>query len=259
MSASEKYIIGTSGFSFKDWIGEFYPPQTSPKDMFSQYTRFFSMTELNYTYYRMPSARTLASLSDHSPDNFEFWIKLNQQITHERSLEPVDEFVDNLAPMIDSGKLAGLLLQFPQSFKRTVENRRFLAEVIDSLGPLHQAVEFRDASWEHSSTYEGLRDRGVAIVVPDAPPIESLFHPPPMCTSETAYLRLHSRNAANWFKGNGLRYDYNYSEQELRDVLEQWSQVESQASRVYTLFNNCNRGQAGHNAMAFRRILGQIE
>lgn len=259
MADKNKYIIGTSGFSFKDWIGEFYPPQTKPKEMFAQYTTFFSMTELNYTFYRMPSARTLASLSEHSPPGFEFWVKLNQQISHERDLAGVDEFVDNLAPLIESRKLAGILLQFPQSFKRTVENRLFLARVIDAIAPLPQAVEFRDSSWEHDSTYQGLREKSVALVVPDAPPIRSLFHPPPISTSPIAYLRLHSRNARYWYKGEGMRYDYDYSEDELKDVLGQWSAIEQEVQKIYTLFNNCNRGQAGRNAMAMRRILGQIK
>lgn len=253
------YIVGTSGYSFADWVGPFYPASARQKDMFGLYVQRFSMVELNFTFYAMPAAKTLAHMAEASPPGFEFWVKANQQITHEQTLAPAGEFIEAIAPLREANKLAGLLLQFPQSFHRTVDNRKFLAAALERLLPLPLAVEFRHASWEHPSTTEGLRQRQVTLVVPDAPPILGLYHPPPTATSRVGYLRLHSRNADQWYGGEAKRYDYNYSDAELREVLAQWAPLDEQVDKVYTLFNNCHRGQAGQNAEAFRRILGQVE
>ena len=71
-------------------------------------------------------------------------------------------------------------------------------------------------------------------------------------------MRLHSRNTRGWYRGMAERYDYNYSERELGDVLGEWSAVETQLEKVYAFFNNCHRAQAAQNAETFRRLLGQI-
>ena len=254
-----KYVVGTSGFSFPDWVGTFYPDGTSSGQMFSQYVRHFGMVELNFTFYAMPGERTYASFIERSRAPFEFWVKLNRQITHEGKLAEIDPFLSATRVLRDAGRLAGLILQFPQSFKRTVEARKYLASALDRLGDWPAAVEFRDRSWDHSATYEGLRQRDVTLVVPDAPAITGLFRPPPMATSKTGYLRLHSRNADNWYAGEKDRYDYNYTEGELRGILDDWQGVAGQVDKVYAMFNNCHRGQAAQNAEAFRRILDQIQ
>ena len=256
--ASEKYMVGTSGYSFGDWVGTFYPPGTKSADMFGLYVRHFQTVEVNYTFYRMPSARTLESLARRSPEGFVFWIKANRQITHEGKRELSGEFMDNLAPLAAAGKLAGVLLQFPQSFHRTIDNRKYLSAAVEGLSAAPLAVEFRHASWDHPSTCAGLRERNVAMVVPDCPNISGLFRPAPAVTGRCGYLRLHSRDASKWYAGAAERYDYSYSQQELWDILAGWRELQDQADRVYAFFNNCHRGQAAQNAEAFRRILGQI-
>lgn len=252
-----KYIVGTSGYSFPDWVGSFYPPGTRSREMFDIYVRQFNVVELNFTYYRMPSARTLASLDKRSGDGFEFWIKANRRTTHEQDRTAANEFIDNLSPLRDSGKLAGVLLQFPQSFHRTAENRKYLAATIEDFQPLPLAVEFRHFSWDRDEAVEGLRAHNVTLVIPDVPDIRSLYRRAPVATSKVAYFRLHSRNADKWYAGAAERYDYNYSEQELRELLKTWSPPIRKTEKVYTMFNNCHRGQAAENARAFRRLLSE--
>jgi len=259
MPDKTKYIVGTSGYSFGDWFGMFYPASTTRKDMFEFYADRFDAVELNYTFYRMPSARTLAALTAKSPEGFGFYVKANQQITHERDRSVIGEFVDNLDPLREAGKLAGVLLQFPQSFHRTVANRRFLAEALGDFAPVPTAVEFRHFSWLHAATNVSLRERNVTLVVPDVPPIRSLYHCPTTATSRTGYLRLHSRREDLWYAGAAQRYNYSYSTTELGEILANWSELEQQVDKVYAFFNNCHRGQAALNAEAFRRILGQID
>ena len=268
MDAS-KYIVGTSGYSFADWVGEFYPPGTRSGEMFAHYCQRFVAVELNFTFYRMPTARTLASIAAKSPPGFGFWVKVNQEITHKHNLAPAAPFIEALSPLRETDKLLGVLFQFPQSFHRTVENRKFLAAALEDFSrpassaaaamPLPCAVEFRHASWDHPSTVEGLRQRGATLVIPDAPPIPSLYHTPPRVTSGLAYIRLHSRDAAKWYAGEHERYDYSYSAPEMRKLLDDWSPLEGGVKAVNVFFNNCHRGQAAANAEAFRRILGQIK
>ncbi len=261
MTAPDKYIIGTSGYSFADWVGPFYPPGTKSTDMLPLYAQRFATVEVNYTYYRMPSERTMASLVRRTPGGFDFWVKANSALTHERDRKPAGAFLAALAPLREAKRLAGVLLQFPQSFHRTVENRKYLAALADDLrpDPLPLAVEFRHRSWEHPSTLDGLRDRDLTLVVPDVPDIPDLYHAPPAATNATGYLRLHSRNPTLWYAGAAERYDYSYSQDELRTLLAEWSAVEQKVDRIYAFFNNCHRAQAAQNAEAFRRLLEQIE
>ena len=259
MTKSEKYVVGTSGYSFADWVGQFYPPRTASREMFDYYASRFRAVELNYTYYHMPAARTLASLARRSGEGFVFYVKANQATTHKHDHGAAEPFIDALAPLREANKLAGVLMQFPQSFHRTAANRKYLAGVLDDFASVPVAVEFRHCSWEHSSVLEGLRDRGATLVIPDAPDISSLYHHRPALTSKTGYLRLHSRNAKLWYAGAAERYDYHYSQAELREIADDWASVADAADKIYAFFNNCHRGQAAENAEAFERIVRGIE
>jgi len=256
--AQTEFIIGTSGYSFPDWVGRFYPPGTGRKDMLDHYVQHFSAVELNFTYYRLPDPRTLARMAEKTPDGFAFWVKANQETTHKRNRAVAEEFLAGLEPLSAAGRLAGVLLQFPQSFHRTVENRRYLSATIDDFSAVPLAVEFRHCSWEHPSTYAGLADRNVTLVIPDVPELADLYRAPPAVTTATGYLRLHSRDAGKWYAGAAERYDYLYSAEELAAIAWQWTSLPDPPERVYAFFNNCHRGQAAANAEAFARIVRQI-
>ena len=208
-------IIGTSGYSFADWVGPFYPAGTRREEMFAHYIEHFAAVELNFTYYRMPAVRTMEGITRKSPDGFTFWVKANQQTTHKFDRSVADAFLAGIQPMADAGKLAGVLLQFPQSFHRTIANRKYLAAALDDLAGPPLAVEFRHYSWSDPATLAGLSGREVTLVVPDAPPIRSLYHTPAALTTTTGYLRLHSRNGDKWYAGGAERYDYDYNDAEL--------------------------------------------
>ena len=259
MNTKNTYTIGTSGYSFGDWVGTFYPPETKQRDMLAEYVRHFETVELNYTFYRMPAARTIEAIANRTPQGFRFWVKANQAITHDGERSVAEPFADGLRPMIDAGKLAGVLLQFPQRFHRTVANRKFLAAALEALRDLPLAVEFRHRSWEHPSAAGGLRDRGVTLVIPDVPDLSGLHRPEPTATTRTGYLRLHSRDASKWYGPEGVdRYDYSYSHEEMTQIVEAWEAIDEPIDEVFAFFNNCHHGQAAQNAEALRRILGQI-
>ena len=126
--------IGTSGYSFKDWVGPYYPEGTKSGDMLEAYARDFDSVEVNYTYYRMPSEKTSAGMVKKTPDGFQFFVKAHKTATHERDLAGTDGFLAALAPMRSEGKLSGILFQFPQGFKNTEENRKYLRSVTEEFG-----------------------------------------------------------------------------------------------------------------------------
>src|SRR4051794_2878352 len=116
--------IGTSGYSYKDWIGEYYPQGTKDNEMLSYYARDFSTTEINFTYYRLPNPFTLKAMADKVPDGFVFSVKASKELTHEREdVAPFQQFVAALQPMIEQNKFGTVLAQFPNSFKPSDENR----------------------------------------------------------------------------------------------------------------------------------------
>ena len=113
--------MGTSGYSFADWVGPFYPPGTRSGDFLAHYARHFPAVEVNATYYRVPPPAAMAAMERKTPPGFRFMVKVNQAMTHERLLEPalVRDFRAALAPLKDAGKFDGLLAQFPWGFRRT--------------------------------------------------------------------------------------------------------------------------------------------
>ncbi|HUS92771.1 MAG TPA: DUF72 domain-containing protein [Phycisphaerae bacterium] len=259
MDTKHKYVIGTSGYSFGDWVGTFYPADTKQRDMLARYVTCFQTVEINFSFYRLPPARTMDAIARKAPEGFTFWVKANQATTHEGERGVRDDFLAGVEPMREAGKLAGLLFQFPQRFHRTIANRKYLAAVLGDYEHLPCAVEFRHASWEHPSVPDGLRERNVTIVIPDVPALPGLFRMGAAATSKTGYLRLHSRDAEKWYGPEGAdRYDYSYRPEELTELVEAWEDLDESMDEIYAFFNNCHHGQAAQNAESLRRILGQV-
>jgi uncharacterized protein YecE (DUF72 family) len=252
------FRIGTSGYSYSDWVGPVYPPGTRSADMLAEYVRRFRTVELNFTFYRMPVPRTLAGIAARTPPGFDIWVKANQETTHRQNRDVAAEYLAGIEPLREAGKLAGVLLQFPQSFHRTTAHRRFLAGAIEDLSAVPLAVEFRHRSWDRPETLAGLRERGVTLAVPDAPDIRDLYRPAADVTTPVGYLRLHSRDAGKWYAGSKARYDYHYADAELAELARAWRTVAEQAETVYVFFNNCHGGQAVANAEAFARVVENL-
>jgi uncharacterized protein YecE (DUF72 family) len=256
----DRVLIGTSGYSFPDWVGPFYPPGTKSGDFLSFYARWFRAVEVNSTYYRIPHPRVLELMERKTPPGFHFVVKLNQAMTHDRSRDPslYRDFRAVLEPLKAAAKYDGLLAQFPWGFKRNAENLGHLESMRGLLAdePLH--VEFRHDSWLTPDLESWLRERRIGYCTVDEPRLPGLVPPVALLTSEDAYVRLHGRNAANWWgRGGGDRYDYDYSESELRDWLAKLSELADRARRTYLFFNNCHAGQAARNARLMQELLRQ--
>jgi uncharacterized protein YecE (DUF72 family) len=157
--------VGTSGFAFPQWKGEFYPTGLKDREMLSFYARTFGSVEINYTFRRRPSPKTLDGWAAATPESFRFVLKANQGITHYLRLsspERAVEFLETVAPLGD--RLGPILFQCPPNMKRDPE---LLVSFLDGLpaGPYRYAFEFRHPSWEEDRPM--LAERGVAWVVSD--------------------------------------------------------------------------------------------
>jgi uncharacterized protein YecE (DUF72 family) len=258
-------FIGTSGFSYPEWIDSgFYPEKTKSGRMLELYCRAFNVVELNYTWYQMARAETMERmLMRVDKKKFYFTTKLTRTMTHEISgnwREQAKTYVRGIGPLLSAGRLLAVLIQFPPSFHRTLNNRQYLARLLDCLQDLPLAVEFRHCSWAVEPVFSGLQKRNVTLVAVDLPALPGLFPALNIVTNPLLfYLRLHGRNAGEWFSGNmHKQFDYSYNEQELRSWTEQKiPAMARQCRRGVLFFNNHVAGQAVHNARSMSRLLQQ--
>ena len=261
-------IVGTSGYSYKDWVGPFYPEGTKTAGMLAAYAARFDAVELNFAYYKMPAAEGLAKLArDAAAVNprFRFAIKAHRTLTHEIPAhwrDDADAFKDALAGLRMEGasnhgdRLAAVLAQFPFSFHYTVQNRRHLAALLERWVGLPMAVEFRNAEWLKDRVVDELRARDVALVGVDEPDLEGLLPRRAWPGAGLGYVRFHGRNRDNWRRGDSAsRYDYEYNEAELREWLPRLAELTAFARRTVVFFNNHWKGQAAKNAVALRWLL----
>jgi uncharacterized protein YecE (DUF72 family) len=240
--------IGTSGYSYPDWVGDFYPAGTRPGNMLPYYARHFPLVELNYTFYRPPTASALAALAKKSPPGFQFLVKIPQTISHEQHSDDLPSFRLAAAEMARRGRLTGLLCQLPQSCHHSQRNLDWLAGLGAALKGFRPAVEFRHRSWARPEMPGWIADHGLDLVAVDAPDLPGIYPGGWVQAGRRAYIRLHSRNAANWYAGGKERYDFLYSDKELAEWVDAASTAAPGTEEALFLFNNCHRGQAVLNA-----------
>lgn len=251
--------IGTSGYSYKDWIGPFYPPAIKDVDMFPYYCKNFNFTEINSTYYHMPSTRLFDSINRKSDDDFKLSVKLFGGFTHERSSGSSEavKFMDSLKPVTESGKLVCLVAQYPYSFHHTDENMDHVKSLRNWFGDTEVNVEFRNREWIKRDTLAQLAEAKLGFVCVDEPDIRGLVTKTAAATTGVAYVRMHGRNAAKWYGGeSSQRYDYLYAEDELDEWVPKIKSLDMNARVTLISFNNHPIGKAVENARMMRKMLG---
>jgi uncharacterized protein YecE (DUF72 family) len=183
-------LVGTSGFSYKEWKGSFYPAELSASEMLRYYAGRLPAVEINNTFYRMPRSETLAQWAEQVPDSFRFALKAPQRITHILRLkdasDPVDFFFRVASTLGD--RLGPALFQLPPTFKKD------LPRLTDFLGALPAyarcAFEFRHPSWFEEPVYEALRSKECALCVAE----DEALATPPVATTSWGYLRLRRQD-----------------------------------------------------------------
>ena len=218
--------IGTSGFSYDDWVGPVYPAGLSQARLAVLLCpRLHAPCELNFTYYRprrTPRKPSRPMVRQERRAGGSSWSRRRPRLTHQRA---GDEGAARarapaaaLAPLTAAGVLGGVLLQFPFSFHATPENADYLARLRALLPAVPLVVELRNARWVSESTFDRLRTHGLAFCNVDEPRLHGLLPPLGVVTAEPGYVRFHGRNAAKWWRHEQAheRYDYLYNEEELK-------------------------------------------
>jgi len=256
--------VGPAGWSYKDWEGLVYPQKSGKSfDPLEYLAQFFNTIEINSSFYRPPVPSTTKSWAKRVAGNkeFTFTAKLHRIFTHERgkaTAKDEKEFREGMDVLADAGRLGGILLQFPWSFKNTPDDRIYLAKLLEQFSDYPLALEVRHASWNNPEFYEWLDERGVGICNIDQPVFSKSIRPQALTTSRVGYVRLHGRNYQNWFREKAPRderYNYLYSHDELDPWLVRIKELSKQTRETYVITNNHFRGQAVVNAIEIKAAL----
>lgn len=251
--------LGTSGFSYNDWVGPFYPADLPRRDWLSYYAGEFDTVELNVTYYRVPDRRTVAGWVERTPEGFLFAVKAHGGLTHERVEPDFAGFVEAIAPLREAGKLACILAQFPYAFGPTKANWAYLEALRDGLSDHPAVVEFRQRAWVREETFARLAALGLGYCCVDEPNLEGLMPPEARRTSPFGYVRFHGRNAEKWWNHEQAwqRYDYSYAPEELSGWVPRLRLLERGSDVVLVYANNHYRSQSVDALRKLRELLGE--
>ena len=278
--------VGTSGWSYPSgrgtWNGIFYPeqparrPRGTPKfDELAFYAEHFDTVEVNSSFYRVPAIAAVEKWAERTPPGFEFSLKLYQKFTHpdmfakatgadpsQLGRKDVDEFRAALEPLAAADKLGALLAQFPASFKNDPESRGYLEWLLKSFKGYPVAVELRHRSWSErpSETAELLSAYDAALAQIDEPKFRSSIRQTLLPNVKSFYyLRLHGRNAAQWWKHDSSedRYNYLYSAEELQPFAEAARAAAREVKKAYLYANNHFSAKSVANAAILKAQLGQ--
>ena len=281
--------IGTCSWADESLTKHFYPRGIKgAEERLHYYTERFDTVEANSTYYHLPAREMVQNWADRTPDGFVMHVKAFGVMTRHpvkveqlppdlRDEAPLDQrgrverpsrefraeifrrFHDALEPLRETGKLGGILLQFPSYVVPKPASLDYLEWAVEQLQGDEALVEFRHAAWlddEHrDETLAFLERHGMTYVIVDAPRTEGRNVLPTVVatTSPSAYVRFHGRNAQTWNKRTGSaaeRFDYLYSEDELREWAGQLRELAGKADVVYAMFNNNGRSAVGGETIA---------
>jgi uncharacterized protein YecE (DUF72 family) len=233
--------VGTSGWTYDDWTGPFYPEDVKGPERLSFYARQFDTVEVNATFYRLPFKGMITGWNRRLPQSFHMVIKGSRLITHMKQLEdceePLAKFFDRV---LELTTLRVVLWQLPPSLRNDLDLLgRFLAQLPSSV---RHAVEFRHDSWWNDKTAHLLASHNATFVAISHPKLPGDIVP----TSDVLYLRFH---------GLGPRlYDYDYSDAELREWANR-AKPHMRGRELYAFFNNDHRARAPRDATAFRGLI----
>jgi len=249
-STLNNVLLGTSGWSYNEWVGPFYTKMDKSK--LRAYTKVFKTVEIDSTFYRYPSKGTVMGWTRYSPEGFVYTAKLPGLITHDKKLsleegieQDLQRFIELMEPLILGGKLGCILIQLPPKFNyRPHELEGFFKTL-----PTHVrfAVEFREPSWMRVETWSLLEKYRVAYTIVDEP----LLPPEARLTSDIAYFRWHGHGEKPW-------YDYRYSVRELEPWIPKLKDVAGKVGKIYGYFNNHYHGYAVENCLQVMEMIGNI-
>lgn len=234
--------IGTSGWSYEDWEGRFYPEGIEKREMLNHYSDYFDTAEINATYYRLPFENMIKGWYRRAPEDFEFAVKGHRRITHYNKLLDVEDFLAKQLDRIDGlgEHLGPILWQLPPRLEKDVER---LSHFLELLPDTYQyAIEFRNESWMDEEVYDLMRKHDVALVW------ISSRQMPAVCeaTAPFIYVRFHGLDGG---------YKYEYSEEELKPWAGTIANQLLDNREAYIYFNNDYMARGPRNAQMLREML----
>jgi uncharacterized protein YecE (DUF72 family) len=288
--------VGTSGWSYPSgkgrWNGVFYPSSRSKRagtdnfDELSFYAAHFDTVEVNSTFYGQPRADVTRGWAGRTPDGFDFSMKLYQKFTHPKMFRDaalrtapgmqgplldllahvtqsdIDDYRAGIEPLAAAGKLGALLAQFPASFKNTPASCDYLAQLLRAFADYPVAVELRHRSWSDAmgDTLSLLDIHKAALVQIDEPKFRFSIRQNYLPNVKSFYyMRLHGRNAAQWWRHDKSedRYNYLYSAGELREFADVAGATKELVRKSYLYTNNHFSAKSVVNAVMLKAQLGQ--
>jgi len=284
--------IGTSGWNYPSgkgkWTGIFYPAAAGKRtgaafDELSFYAEHFDTVEINSTFYGHPRMNIAAGWARRTPPGFEFSLKLYGKFTHpamyERAtgksdahtdvagvprldLPEIDAFRHGIEPLASAGKIGALLAQFPPSFKQSPQAEEYLDVLLSRFREYPVAVELRHRSWSDgfAATLKLLNAHHAALAQIDEPKFQvSIRQNQLPNVTDFYYMRLHGRNAAQWWRHDKSedRYNYLYAEDELKPISATADAARRLVKKFYLYFNNHFSAKAVANAVMIKRQLGE--
>lgn len=235
-----KIHIGTSGYQYDHWKGDFYPEDLPVKDWFEYYSRSFDTVEVNNTFYKMSKAETFDDWRKAAPKDFYYAIKYSRFGTHRKKLKDpeghVNYFLDRASHLKKT--LGAVLVQLPPNWKRNYERlEEFLKETPQDL---RWAIEIRDPDWFSQEFYDLLKKYKSALVIHDI-----IKDHPQELTADWVYLRFHGKN-----------YSGSYSKKQLEKISGDVREYHDKGKDVFVYFNNDLEGHAVRNALSLKEMLG---
>ena len=249
---SMKLYLGTSGWSYDEWVGIFYEKS---ENKLQQYIRVFNTVEMDSTFYSYPSLSTTSALARILPKNFKICAKMPNIITHKKLLgkqgnivSDLERFLAVMQPIIRKGTLGAILIQLSPGLRY---DYNLLGSFLDTLSSfsnnIRYAIEFRDKSWLRKDIYLLLERYGVAYTIVDEP----LLPPDIVITADFSYIRWHGHGAKPW-------YNYWYKDEELKTWVPKIREILNKVEVLYGYFNNHYRAYAVHNCLKMLLLLGLI-
>lgn len=259
------------------------------------YAGIFDVVEVDSSYYAIPSEKTASNWAERTPPDFIFHVKAYAPLTgHGADLRSVPPevrdmfsseslgknrvtlkekeplraafrlFREALRPLMRTNRIGITVFQYPPYFTYESQNLDYILFCREMMEDFRVGVEFRHGSWllaeKRKEVFSFLRENGITYIPADEPQYGNLSTIPfvPEVTTDIAYLRFHGRNKENWFRKGvetSLRYDYLYSDDELRDFMPSVLELSKRAKETFVMFNNCHAGYSMKNSLRLREMM----
>lgn len=271
---AKKLYVGTAGWSYQDWIGNFYPKvQSKNFDWLQYYSNYFNAVEVNASYYTYINPKIvdgwLSKVEER--EDFLFTIKLHQDFTHKKNFtdDQIKAVKFNLDKLEKVGRLGGLLIQFPYSFVLNKENANHVKNLAEIFSDYEKFIEVRHKSWFTQKFFDFVSSTKSSLCTIDQPAIGEAVEFKPVTAGENLYIRFHGRNEKAWkkslesfgqkqsYKQQSERYNYLYSPGELVEVEHVIREIMDNVKKIFIFFNNHPKGDAVVNALELLHFLGE--